>query len=175
MKRAFFLFAFILALLTGTLPATAAAQIPAPGMEAPLFSLPDITGKTHSLQEYRGKVVLLTFWATWCTSCTAELPGLNRLHDAFSDKELAVITVSLDKDADTVRAFLRKKGITLPALVDTEKEVSFDLYLVTALPAAFLIDRSGHIVRKYLGEQDWESPSLRKGISDALAGKGNGP
>ena len=158
-------------------PQTASAIETGPhiGKLAPNFELQNLIGKKVNLSEFRGKVVLLNFWATWCTTCTAELPALEKLHSAFEDQGFLVLTVSLDGRPDPVRAFLKKKGLSLIVLMDTEKEASFDLYAVMALPVSFLIDRDGLIVEKYLGERDWNSGEIKKRISDLLRNQGRKP
>jgi len=97
------------------------------------------------------------------------MPALNMLHDAFKEKGFSVLAVSLDGRSDLVRNFLKSKGLALPVLMDSEKEASFDLYAVTALPAAFLISRKGSILEKFIGEQDWGGEKARRSIAAALS------
>lgn len=158
----------ILSLLFVPQTASAIETGPQVGKLAPEFELPDLAGKKVSLAGFKGKVVLLNFWATWCATCTAELPALAKLDATFKDQGFLVLTVSLDGRTDPVRDFLRKKGLSLAVLMDSEKEASFDLYAVTALPVSFLIDRDGLIVEKYLGERDWNSGEIKKRISGLL-------
>lgn len=172
-KTAFLVVAILLLGLIFSLPAT--AQVPLPGKAAPMFTLPDLDGANRSLAEYRGKVVLLAFWATWCTSCLAEMPALDKLHADYQGKAFSVLSVSLDGRTGPVRDFLRKKNLSLPVLMDSEKEASFDLYAVTALPAAFLIGPDGLILERFIGEQDWCNENVRKIIDAALAGKERRP
>jgi peroxiredoxin len=138
---------------------------------APEFSLPDINGKKISLSDFKGKVILLNFWATWCGPCTAEMPSLNRLYAAFKNDGFVVLAVSIDPSDKPVRSFVSAKGITFPVLMDPDKEAYFDLYAVFALPTSFLIDRKGMIVEKVLGDREWDSPDMKNKIADLLKRK----
>ncbi len=138
---------------------------------APEFSLSDINGKKVSLSDFKGKVILLNFWATWCGPCTAEMPSLNRLYAAFKNDGFVVLAVSIDPSDKPVRSFVSAKGITFPVLMDPEKEAYFDLYAVFALPTSFLIDRKGMIIAKVLGDREWDSPDMKNKIADLLKKK----
>ena len=161
----------ILLLLSLTLPAR---EIPAAevgtdiGMLAPSFELKDLSGKTVTLSDYRGKVVLLNFWSTLCAPCVAEMPSLNRLHDALRDKGFHVIAVSIDGPDRPVKNFVSEKRIAFTVLRDPEKEVFFDLYAGPSLPASYLIDKSGAIAGKENGSREWDSPEIKKEIMKLL-------
>jgi peroxiredoxin len=138
---------------------------------APEFSLSDINGKKVSLSDFKGKVILLNFWATWCGPCTGEMPSLNRLYASFKNDGFMVLAVSIDPSDKPVRSFVSSKGITFPVLMDPEKEAYFDLYAVFALPTSFLIDRKGMIIAKVLGDREWDSPDMKNKIADLLKKK----
>ena len=138
---------------------------------APAFTLSDISGKKVSLSDFKGKVILLNFWATWCGPCTAEMPSFNRLYAAFKNDDFVVLAVSIDSSEKPVQSFVSAKGITFPVLMDPDKEAYFDLYAVFALPTSFLIDRKGMIVEKILGDREWHSPDMKKKIADLLKRK----
>jgi peroxiredoxin len=135
---------------------------------APEFTLPDINGKKVSLSDFKGKVILLNFWATWCGPCTGEMPSLNNLYAAFKNEGFVVLAVSIDPSERAVQSFVSAKGITFPVLMDPDKEAYFDLYAVFALPTSFLIDRKGMIVAKILGDREWDSPDMKNKIADLL-------
>ena len=135
---------------------------------APAFTLSDISGKKVSLSDFKGKVILLNFWATWCGPCTAEMPSFNRLYAAFKNDGFVVLAVSIDSSEKPVQSFVSAKGITFPVLMDPDKEAYFDLYAVFALPTSFLIDRKGMVVEKILGDREWDSPDMKKKIADLL-------
>jgi peroxiredoxin len=133
---------------------------------APEFILSDPYGKSFSLSAYRGKVVLLNFWATWCPPCRAEMPALNRLYRERKDRGLEILAVSTDKSVSDIHKFLGKNKVDFPILVDSDLSTA-KLYKVFSMPTTFLIDRNGIIVEKFYGEYDWTEPETR-GIIDKL-------
>ncbi len=138
---------------------------------APIFELPDINGKKVSLADFKGKVVLINFWATWCGPCKAEMPSLNNLYAAFKNEGFVVLAVSLDPSEKPVRSFVAEKGLAFPVLMDPEKEVYFDLYAAFAMPTSFLIDRKGMIAEKFIGERVWDSPEIKDKVVRVLRKK----
>jgi peroxiredoxin len=134
---------------------------------APDFSLPDVHGRPLSLSSFRGQVVLLDFWATWCEPCQEELPDLKSLHLRHKDRGFTVLGVSMDAlGAKAVAPFLKEKDVPYPVVL-TEGEPPSG-YPVIGLPTAFLIDRKGLIVRRYLGPQSYED--LARDVEE-LAGR----
>jgi thiol-disulfide isomerase/thioredoxin len=117
---------------------------------APGFKLKGLDGKEIKLEDYRGKVVLLNFWATWCGPCRAEIPSLIELQRRYKD-QLQVIGLAVDEDDDNyVRRFVTSEAINYPIAMGTP-EVRFEYGGVTALPTVFVINRSGAIVQKHVG------------------------
>lgn len=112
------------------------------GKKAIDFTLPSVTGESIALQGFRGKVVLLNFWATWCAPCREELPELMQLQEQFRKRGLVVVAVTVDHELENVRNFLKKHGITLPALWDRRQKVA-EAYAVEKMPSSYLIDRNG--------------------------------
>ncbi len=135
---------------------------------APTFELPDINGKKVSLADFKGKVVLINFWATWCGPCKAEMPSLNNLYAAFKNEGFVVLAVSIDPSEKPVRSFVAEKGLTFPVLMDPEKEVYFDQYAAFAMPTSFLIDRKGMIAEKFIGERVWDSQEIKDKVVSVL-------
>ncbi len=130
----------------------AACGEPARPRQAPALVLPDLAGKTASLEALRGKPVLVSFWATWCDSCKEEMPELERLSKKLGDKA-AVIGVSLDDDpASAVPPFAAKYRLTFPLLKSSREAVA--AWAVRGLPTAFLIDPEGRIARRWVGAVD---------------------
>lgn len=129
------------------------------GELAPLFRLPHGEGSEVALEELRGRAVLLNFWATWCPPCVLEMPSLSRLQDLLKDKGLEVVTVSLDDNWQTVKAFAETHHLTMTILWDREGETA-GRYGTFRLPESFLIDRQGTIVKRYLGPRVWTEPKL---------------
>jgi thiol-disulfide isomerase/thioredoxin len=122
------------------------------------FNLQDMNGRNVKLSDYRGKVVVLDFWATWCPPCRASIPGLEKLHKTYKDKGLVVLAVSLDQGGwDDVKTFLSEYGVTYTVLQGTD-DVS-ELYQVRTIPMILVVDKAGKITKRYLGygnEEDLE-------------------
>jgi len=127
------------------------------GSEVPDFQLPSLAGGETALASYRGKVVVLNFWATWCPPCVAEMPSLERLHRTLGPEGLAVVTVSTDEDPEALREFVTRYGLTLPVLLDPGGEVASGSYRTTGYPETFVIDREGALVSHTLGPAEWDS------------------
>jgi peroxiredoxin len=108
------------------------------------FALNDLQGKTWSLKDLRGKVVLLNFWATWCPPCRKEMPDLEALYLRFKDQGLVVLAVS-DEDAAKVTPFLAERNITYPVLLDPDRKVNEQLQ-IEGIPKSFVYDREGKLV-----------------------------
>lgn len=122
---------------------------------APDFVLVDLEGRIASLRAFRGKVVLLSFWATWCPPCRQEMPDLARLKEAFGPDGLVVLTVATDAGgAKTVGPRAGPLRVPSPALLDPTSSVA-SVYRVEALPTTFLIDREGRIVGRTVGGRRW--------------------
>lgn len=131
------------------------------GDEAPNFQLRDLAGKMMSLSQFRGKVVLLNFWATWCGPCRVEMPAMEQLYRNFSRGEFEILAVSTDPQGVAVtRPFQQEMGFTFPILHDAEYRVGF-IYGARTLPLTFMVDRRGVIRKKIFGARDWDSPEAR--------------
>jgi thiol-disulfide isomerase/thioredoxin len=129
------------------------------------FTLQDMSGKSVKLSDYKGRVVLIDFWATWCPPCRAAMPGLEKLHKAYKDKGLVVLAISLDMGGwDSVKSFIRDNGITYQVLKGTD-DVS-DQYQVRTIPMILVLNKEGRITKRYLGFGSEED--LEKDIKSAL-------
>ena len=129
------------------------------GDRAPGFTLTTDTGQGIDLKNYRGKYVLLNFWATWCPPCIQETPSLNQLHRELSGGRFLVLGVSVDEDRDAYEAFLDRFGITFPTVRDPSREVA-SRYGTQLYPESYLIDPDGYVVRKYVGAENWMRPEV---------------
>lgn len=127
------------------------------GQVAPDFTVADGTTRVH-LASYRGRVVLLNFWATWCAPCVVEMPSLLALHRAQPD--LAVLAVSIDEDPDAYSSFLSERHVDLITVRDPSQSAA-KLFHTEMWPETYVIDRKGIIRRKFIGAQDWTSPEIR--------------
>jgi thiol-disulfide isomerase/thioredoxin len=130
-------------------------------------------GKTVALSDYKGKVVLLDFWATWCGPCRMAMPGLQKMHESMESKGLVVLGVSLDRNPPIqVPPFLKKMGISYANFADNPKDPCSLKWDVRAIPSLFLIDRKGRIVRQWRGLAP--EAVLVQAIEEVLAGKSYG-
>ncbi len=160
----FFTATIICMLLMGSGPAHAIDP-------APDFTLLNLEGRNVSLSSYKGKVVVLNFWGTWCEPCKEEMPSLNKLYLEHRDKGFAVLAISLDPSEQNVKSFIAEKGYSFPVLLDKNKEVYFDKYGLFGLPISIIIDRNGAIVQKVIGETAWDSAQMEEKIQKLLGGK----
>jgi thiol-disulfide isomerase/thioredoxin len=131
------------------------------------FTLLDTDGQQVSLQQYRGKVVFLNFWATWCIPCREEMPSLERLHQTYQAQDLAIISIDLKEGADQVKAFFQKHGLSFPSLLDPNGTVFRD-YLVAGMPTTYLIDRNGTLLARGVGGRDWTRAEAQQLIQELL-------
>jgi thiol-disulfide isomerase/thioredoxin len=132
--------------LNGSISAAAESKI-----QAPDWQLTDVEGKAMKLSDFRGKVVILDFWATWCPPCRAEIPGFVEIQKKYADKGFTMIGVSLDREGPSVvKPFIVKFGMNYPVVMGNQK-VAADYGGITAIPTTFIIDRQGFIVAGYQG------------------------
>jgi peroxiredoxin len=127
---------------------------------APDFRAVDVrTGETVRFDAYEGKVVLLNIWATWCTPCVREMPSIQRLYEELAPHGLEVVAVSVDNgEADMVRQWAEERSLTFDILHDQAARIERE-YQTTGVPESFVIDRSGIIVKKVIGEAQWDHPT----------------
>ena len=143
------------ALLGLALAASAGLAVPAvaPAAPAPDFTLRTMNGPNLRLQEQRGQVVLVNFWATWCGPCRQEIPHLNKLYDKYRASGFVLLGVNIDEDAKVAADLAAKLGVKFPVLLDTDKKVS-RLYDMSAMPATVVIDRDGRVRYIHRGYRD---------------------
>ena len=123
---------------------------PAVGERMPDFVLPRLDGSTQKLSNYRGKVVLVNLWATWCAPCIEELPLLDRIQTDYADKGVVVLGLAGDDDPQRVRDFLAKTPVAFDVLLDVGGEVGTQ-YGITGYPETFFVDRQGRLGEKIIG------------------------
>ncbi|MGA9567028.1 MAG: TlpA disulfide reductase family protein [Candidatus Korobacteraceae bacterium] len=128
-------------------------KVTASGNPAPDFTVTDIDGRKLNLSDFKGKVVLLDFWATWCTPCRAEIPHFVEMQNKYGPQGLQVIGISMDDDAKPVREFYQQYKMNYPVAVGDDK-LADQFGGVMGLPVNFLIDREGRIHSKHLGATD---------------------
>jgi len=140
-----------------------------PPAAAPDFRLDDIDGASHALSDYRGKVVMLNFWATWCPPCRREMPSMQRLYDKLHAQGLEVVAVNQWEDPDLVFEFTGRLSLapTFPILFDRESRIA-EQYGVKGLPTTYLIDKEGNIRYQAIGGREFDHPEVEKLIQELL-------
>jgi thiol-disulfide isomerase/thioredoxin len=137
------------------------------GGATPSLSLRDPAGKAHDLAAYRGKVVLLNFWATWCEPCRAEMPSMQALRQSLAGKPFEVLAVNMMESEEKIAAFLDSELIELPILMDRDGAAA-KRWKVRMLPMTFVIDRRGAIRYQLVGEANWTGPNVAPAIKRLL-------
>lgn len=144
---------------------------PAVGKPFPSLTLQALDGTTENLAQHRGKLVILHVWATWCPPCRKEMPGLERLSKKLDPEKFALLGVSVDEDANLVREFKRKYGVTFARYIDPEKAIAQGVLNVKAYPETFLIASDGTLLRRMVGEHQWDSPAMIALLQNSYQGK----
>lgn len=143
-------------------------ELPIVGNYAPNFTLKDMEGKDISLKDYRGKVVFLNFWATWCKPCEAEMPSMEQIYQDYKDEGFKIMAISVDKgNLDKVEPFVKKRGLSFPVFLDPSHKIE-DAYRIKFTPTTLLIDRKGVIKKVIFGGRDWEDVLSRSLIENLL-------
>jgi cytochrome c biogenesis protein CcmG, thiol:disulfide interchange protein DsbE len=157
-RRASVSFAFTLIIFVLTLSGCyGGSRPPRIGTPAPDFIVQDADRKVE-IRDFRGKVVLLNFWATWCAPCVEEMPSLVQLQQHMKDR-VTVVAVSVDVDNDAYHNFLKDHKIDLLTVRDPDQK-SNDLYGTFKFPETYIIDRNGIVRRKFIGAVDWSQPEI---------------
>lgn len=125
-------------------------------INAPSFALKDLNGNEVRLNDLRGKIVLLSFWATWCPPCREEMPSMEKLYRKFKDKDFTMLAINLREDGRKVKAFKEKIGLSFPIPLDSNGAVGSD-YGIASIPTTYLVDREGYVIGVALGARDWSS------------------
>ena len=147
--------------------ASVAPAAVAPAGVAPDFTLRSIDGPNLRLQEQRGRVVLVNFWATWCGPCRQEMPHLNRLYEKYRASGFVLLGVNVDDDQGKAAGVAAKLGLKFPVLLDTDKKVS-QLYDMSAMPATVLIDKDGRVKYLHRGYQSGYEDTYDQQIREML-------
>ena len=132
----------------------------AKGLPAPNFNLPGLDGQMVRLTDYRGKVVLLNIWATWCPPCVEEMPSMEKLYQELKGEGFEILAVSIDESgAQDVLPFMKKHNLSFPALIDSKGTLK-DLYQTRGVPESFIIDKDGILIEKVIGPRNWANPEV---------------
>jgi peroxiredoxin len=145
------------------------------GNNAPTFTLRDINKKEVSLEDYKGKVVLVNFWATWCGPCQAEMPHLQKMYVELEDQGFVVLSISADnaRDASKVKPLVKRNRYTFPVLLDTDSTVLNQYNPESVLPYNVLIGKDGNIIWQKASYAPGEEVELRAKVVEALGGSEN--
>lgn len=148
------LFLLVLSGCNNEAPPAAQTQV------APDFTLQALSGESVTLSQYRGKVVFLNFWATWCPPCRAELPSMQRLNEVFAGRDFVMLAVNVEEDAaEVLPDFLKQYPHSYSVLLDVEAKAQ-ELYNVDKFPETFIIDKQGRVVERVIGARDWSSTAM---------------
>ena len=134
------------------------------------FSLPLTDGRNVTLSSYRGKVVILNFWATWCPPCRNEMPSMETLYQRFKNRGLELLAVNLGEDKAAVQQFIRNNKYTFPVLLDSVQKTGRQ-YGISAIPASYIIDREGKIIARVVGSISWDDPKIFTAFEALLENK----
>jgi thiol-disulfide isomerase/thioredoxin len=135
--------------------------------ETPVLALKGLDGRSHALGDYRGRVVLLNFWATWCEPCREEMPSIRTLRETLAGLPFDVLVVNHGESPARVHDFLAKERLDLVALLDPNKEAA-RAWRVRVLPGSFLVDREGRVRYSVIGEFDWASTAALEAVRALL-------
>jgi peroxiredoxin len=128
-------------------------SIPKEGSTAPAFTLSGLDGKKHGLSDYKGKVVVVNFWGSWCEPCYKEMPAIQKQYAKWKDRGVEVLGLNLDESPVTIQSFVRQYGLTFPILIDSELRMR-NKYHVSYYPTTFFINSSGKIEKIQVGGMD---------------------
>jgi len=155
-------------LKTASFAQTRVDQKPESGDTAPDFILPDIHGKQHRLSDYRGKVVLLNFWAKWCAPCLAEMPSMESLKGKLKDEAFVILAVSIHKEElGSLKKFVEEKRYAFTVLHSPDGSIQ-TLYNTGAIPTSFVIDKHGTVFSRITGAQEWDCADAIQHLKNAL-------
>jgi peroxiredoxin len=157
----------LLALAALTVAGGAAGAAVTPSAGAPDFTLPSLTGPNLRLQEQRGRVVMINFWATWCGPCRVEMPHLSRLYEKYRGSGFTVLAVNIDEDPNKAASLAQQLNMRFPVLLDADKKVS-RLYDLSTMPSTILVDRDGRVRYVHRGYHDGYENTYDQQIRELL-------
>ncbi len=131
--------------------------------QAPEFALPDLDGETHSMSRYRGKVVIVNFWATWCPPCREEVPSMQRAYKALEGSGVVMLAIHVGGSEEQIWAFLNDMDVTFPVLIDKGGKTG-RRWPMRGLPTTFVVDPQGRIVLRAIGGREWDNPAILKAV-----------
>ncbi|MCF7927579.1 MAG: TlpA family protein disulfide reductase [Spirochaetales bacterium] len=140
---------------------SAGLQIIEDEVEAPAFTVSNLDGGQISLSSFRGKVLFLNFWATWCPPCRKEMPSMERLYQTLKGEEFEILAVDLREKPEDVKSFVSDGGYTYPIGIDSKGSVG-GMYGVRSIPTSYLIGPNGYVIAGTVGGREWDSKEIVK-------------
>jgi len=138
-----------------------------PPEEAEDFTLKTLKGGTVSLKDYRGRLIFLNFWATWCGPCRAEMPSMQRLWEEFKEEDFVILAINIQEESKLVSSFMNERGLSFPVLLDEKGKVARS-YGIRGIPTTFFLNPEGEIIGKAVGARDWASKESFQLIEELL-------
>lgn len=138
-----------------------------PPEEAEDFTLKTLKGGTVSLKDYRGRLIFLNFWATWCGPCRAEMPSMQRLWEEFKEEDFVILAIDIQEESKLVSSFMNERGLSFPVLLDEKGKVARS-YGIRGIPTTFFLNPEGEIIGKAVGARDWDSEESFELIRELL-------
>jgi thiol-disulfide isomerase/thioredoxin len=157
----------VAAALATAVPADPRRFVPWREADTPALALKDLAGRPHALADYRGQVLLVNFWATWCEPCRDEMPSLQRLKERLAGRPFTVLTVNYGESRQKAEEFARRLGFDLPVLLDPGQQAA-RAWRVRLLPASYLLDAEGRARYSIVGELDWASDAAVAAVRSLL-------
>jgi len=151
----------------GAAPGLPRPWTPWPGGPTPELGLKDLGGADHALEAYRGKVVILNFWATWCEPCRDEMPSLNRLRKSLEGRPVAMLAVNVAEGEARINDFMARIPVDFPVLLDRDSQAA-RAWKVRVLPTTVIIGTDGRVRYTYVGGRDWNDESVRTTIGSLM-------
>ncbi len=125
------------------------------------FALKDLDGNIMRLSDYKGKVVFLNFWTTWCPDCRIEMPSMEKLYHKFKGRDFTIVAINLQETAEDVEAFFKRYRLTFPALLDSDGNVGRS-FGIRSIPATFILSQKGGMIGKAFGPREWDGKDAEK-------------
>jgi len=157
----------LLSLALATSVAQARELKPYQGGATPPLALKDLAGNTHKLEDYRGRVVLVNFWASWCPPCRAEMPSMQRLKEKLAGKPFTILAVDMGETPDVVSAYIKTVHTDFTVLLDSDGH-ALKSWKVFAFPTSYVIDGTGRIRYALFGSTEWDEAETLQKINDLL-------
>jgi thiol-disulfide isomerase/thioredoxin len=146
--------------------------VPPQPIDAPDFTVPDLEGKEFSLSSFKGQVVLLNFWATWCPPCRAEMPAMEELYQELKDEGFTILAISSRDSRETkekVVEYIAREAYTFPVFFDETASAIPGFYRTGSIPTSFVIDKDGRVIARLVGAYEWNGSEITALLRDLIS------